>query len=294
MHDAPRLRVGIVQPNMEAFSKWTHVREGQRRLVEGTRQLERSVHPDLVVWPENAYARGLPVEIARVPGAVTGGAQTPILLGTVGRLGRNSGFNRVVLVDERGDVQGTYDKVNLLAFGEYLPFEHRFPWLRALSPTSGRVHPGHHVQPLPFRGWRISALVCYEDTLPEFVRRVVREGAPHLLVNLTNDAWFGDTQEPWIHLALAKLRAIEQRRYLVRATNTGVSGVIDPGGRVIARSGAFTQETLSAEVAMLAGGTPYQALGDWPGWLSLATILWLAFGRRRPGVAAGRDRPPPR
>lgn len=85
---------------------------------------------------------------------------------------------------------------------------------------------------------------------------------------------------PWIHLALAQLRAVEQRRYLVRATNTGVSAVIDPLGRVIARSGSFTRETLDVEVAMLAGSTPYQTLGDWPGVLALAALLWLAVRRR--------------
>ena len=194
--------------------------------------------------------------------------------------GERRGLNRVLLVDEHGEVTGTYDKVNLLAFGEYLPLSEWLPWLRSLAPNSGRVHRGRRVDPLPLRGWRISALVCYEDILPGFVRRVVREGSPHLLVNLTNDAWFGDTQEPWIHLALSKLRAVEQRRYLVRATNTGVSAVIDPLGRVVAQSDAFTQQSLDAEVAMLEGRTLYQALGDWPGWLAALAILWLAFLRR--------------
>jgi apolipoprotein N-acyltransferase len=123
--------------------------------------------------------------------------------------------------------------------------------------------------------------VCLEDILPGFVRRVVREGSPHLLVNLTNDAWFGDTHAPWIHLALAKLRAVEQRRYLVRATNTGVSAVIDPLGRVIAQSGSFTRETLDAEVAMLEGTTPYQILGDWPGLVGTLVLAWLTLSRRR-------------
>jgi len=283
VREAPHLRIGIVQPNMGALEKWRNPREGQRRLVEATRHLEESVHPDLIVWPENAYAAGLPVRATRVPELVTGGAHTPILFGSVAHVriaGERRGLNRVLLVDEHGEVTGTYDKVNLLAFGEYLPLSEWLPWLRSLAPNSGRVHRGRRVDPLPLRGWRISALVCYEDILPGFVRRVVREGSPHLLVNLTNDAWFGDTQEPWIHLALSKLRAVEQRRYLVRATNTGVSAVIDPLGRVVAQSDAFTQQSLDAEVAMLEGRTLYQALGDWPGWLAALAILWLAFLRR--------------
>jgi len=134
-----------------------------------------------------------------------------------------------------------------------------------------------------FEGFRLGVLICYEDILPGFVRRVVRDTRPHLLVNLTNDAWVGDTPEPWIHLALAKLRAVEHRRYLVRATNTGVSAVIDPAGRVVTRSGAFTRENLRAEVAMLEDTTPYALWGDWPSWIALAAVLRMAFpvGKRR-------------
>ena len=287
---APHLRVGIVQPNMGASAKWSRPREGQRRLVEASRALEASVRPDLIVWPETAYAAGLPARLERVPGAVTGGLQSALLFGSVARLPAQGGeprvLNRVYLVAAGGELRGSYDKVNLVAFSESLPGADRFVWLRRLSPRRAHFVPGSHVRPLPFREFRISALVCFEDVLPRFVRRVMREASPHLLVNLTNDAWFGDTHEPWIHLALAQLRAVEQRRYLVRATNSGVSAVIDPLGRVVVRSGAFTRETLHAEVAMLQGRTPYQVLGDWPGWLSLAAILWLAF-LRRPSADGG-------
>jgi len=283
LRDAPRLRVGIVQPNMAALAKWTELREGERRLVEGTRQIEASARPDLIVWPENAWAAGVPLALGRLPESVRAAVHTPLLFGTWARpraAGERRALNRVLLADERGEVRGRYDKVELMAFGEYMPFASALPWLRSLWPGSERVEPGHSLAPLPFREWRISALVCLEDILPGFVRRVVREGSPHLLVNLTNDAWFGDSAAPWIHLALAKLRAVEQRRYLVRATNTGVSAVIDPLGRVVARSGSFTRETLFADVAMLEGRTPYQVLGDWLGWLAVGTILWLAFLRR--------------
>jgi apolipoprotein N-acyltransferase len=289
---APHIRVGIVQPNMEAFAKWTHRREGQRRLIEATRELEASVKPDLILWPENAWVAALPVRLERLPESLTAGARTPLLLGIATRTRVGDGWrplNRVALADEQGAVRGTYDKVSLLAFGEYLPFEERLPWLRALSPQSGRVQAGSRVDPLPYREWRISALVCIEDILPGFVRRVMREAAPHLLVNLTNDAWFGDTDAPWLHLRLAQLRAVEQRRYLVRATNTGVSAVIDPLGRVVARSGSFTRETLHAQVAMLEGQTLYQRLGDWPGWVSVAASLWLGFARPARAQRQPRD-----
>ena len=130
--------------------------------------------------------------------------------------------------------------------------------------------------------WRISTPICYEAARPGFVRRMVREARPHLLATLSNDSWFGDSQEPWIHLAMAKLRAVENRRYLVRATNSGVSAVIDPAGRIVARTGVLTRENLRAVVHALDGQTVYARLGDWAGWLSTAIVaLTLATSRPR-------------
>ncbi len=286
LRGAPRLRVGIVQPNLGALEKWTDLPENARRLFAGTRELRESAQPDLILWPEAAWAVGVPSGLERLSDAMRAQLGTPLLFGSVVRAGSDT-RNRVLLADEHGEILGSYDKVERMPFGEYLPLVDQLPpGLRALWPGRGSVIAGGDVTPLPFRGYRISALVCLEDILPGFVRRVMREGAPHLLVNLTNDAWFGASHEPWIHLALAKLRAVEQRRYLVRATNNGVSAVIDPLGRVVAQSGSFTRETLAAEVALLEGRTPYLVLGDWIGWLGLGAILWLAFGRREVGAAA--------
>ncbi len=278
---APRLRIGIVQPNLGALEKWSDLPENARRLFAGTRELREFAQPDLILWPEAAWAVGVPSGLERLSDAMRAQLGTPLLFGSVVRAG-SSTRNRVLLADEQGEILGSYDKVERMPFGEYLPLADRLPpGLRALWPGRASVEPGRDVAPLPFRGYRISALVCVEDLLPGFVRRVMREGTPHLLVNLTNDAWFGDSHEPWIHLALAKLRSVEQRRSLVRATNNGVSAVIDPLGRVVAQSGSYTRETLAAEVVLLEGTTPYQTLGDWPGGLGLAAILWLAFVRRR-------------
>jgi len=186
------------------------------------------------------------------------------------------------LVDGEGDVLGTYDKTYLLAFGEYLPFGDVFPVLYEWSPNSGRFTPGDHVRALPFRGFRLATLVCYEDVLPAFTRRMVNTSNPHVLVNITNDAWFGDTNEPWIHLALAKFRAVEHHRALVRSTNSGVSAVVDPVGRVVTHSGVFTRETLHAEVPMLQGTSFYARFGDWFAWAGTGGLLVMLFRRYRP------------
>ena len=110
---------------------------------------------------------------------------------------------------------------------------------------------------------------------------MVRRGRPHLLVTLANDAWFGDSQEPWIHLALARLRAVAHRRFMVRATNSGVSAIIDPAGRIVARTDVLTQATLRATVTPLDGETLYDRAGDWPGWVALA-IVAVGLVRRGP------------
>lgn len=278
--DAPRLRVGIVQPNLGALEKWTDLPENARRLFEGTRELRDAAQPDLILWPEAAWAVGVPSRLERLSDSMRAKLGTPLLFGSVVRASTGT-RNRVLLADEQGEILGSYDKVERMPFGEYLPLEGLLPpGLRALWPGRASVEAGSDVAPLPFRGYRISALVCLEDLLPGFVRRVMREGAPHLLVNLTNDAWFGVSDEVFIHQALAKLRAVEQRRYLVRATNTGVSAVIDPLGRVVAAAPPHTQATLAAEVPLLDGTSLYQRLGDWPGALGAAVILWLAFLRR--------------
>jgi apolipoprotein N-acyltransferase len=194
--------------------------------------------------------------------------------------GKRKIYNTVFLMDDQGTVRSTYDKTYLLMFGEYLPFGDLFPILYELSPNSGHFTAGSHVRPLKLGPWRISTPVCYEDVLARFTRHMVLEAKPHVLINLTNDAWFGDTQEPWIHLVLSEYRAIEHRRYMVRATNSGISAVIDPMGRVVAQTGVLTRENLRYDVRMLDGETIYTRFGDWPGWLGLGAIAWMFIRRR--------------
>ena len=165
-----------------------------------------------------------------------------------------------------------------------------FPWAsaartraRALVPAVDDFGAATDVPALHLGAWRIVTPSCYEAIRPEFVRRMVRTSRPHLLVTLANDAWFGDSQEPWLHLALVQLRAVEHRRFLVRATNSGVSAVVDPAGRIVARTGVLIRETLRATVHPLEGETTYARLGDWPSWLAAAlVVVALALAPRVP------------
>ena len=286
LEKAPVLRVGIVQVNMGIFEKRTEAIEGHRRHLEQSRQLEEEGELDLLIWPESAFIDGLPRRVPISADLVRRDLKSPLLFGGVstGRIdGKRKVYNTVFLTDDQGTVRSTYDKTYLLMFGEYLPFGDIFPILDDLSPNSGRFSAGTHVRPLTLGPWRISTPVCYEDVLARFTRKMVREAKPHVLINLTNDAWFGDSQEPWIHLVLSRYRAIEHRRYMVRSTNSGISAVIDPLGRVVSQSGLLTRENLRYDIHMLEGDTVYGRIGDWPGWLGLAAIL-VMFIRRRDGA----------
>ncbi len=220
------------------------------------------------------------------------GTTVPLLLGAVtgdhvdmdnpGSLA-NTRFNSAVLVGRDGRVVGIYDKQILLVFGEYIPFGDRFPVFYDWIPEAGRFTPGSSAEPLEWDGHRLGVLVCYEDILPEFTRRAAARDVD-ILLNLTNDAWFGKTAEPAQHFALASLRAVEHRRWLVRSTSTGISGAVDPVGREVVRTGLFYPETFVVEVTMGGRRTVYQALGPLlPAICLLLAVLLvgLSFWRSR-------------
>lgn len=293
---AETLHVGIVQAAMGVFEKHLYPARGHRLHLEGSRALESSQRAigdplDLLVWPESAYLWTLPrdADLRRVPRDLT----TPLLFGGLRRdfdeQGRLGYFNTAYLVDGAAQLLGTYDKTYLLAFGEYLPLGDVFPQLYELSPRTGNLSPGTHTRPLVLPGpagdTRITALICYEDVLPGFTRRAVASAQPHMMVNITNDAWFGLSQEPHIHLAMARFRAVEHHRALVRSTNSGVSAFIDPAGRVLTSGGLFTSEQLHAHVPRMDQGTLYEQLGDWPAWLATVVSLLLLLRRRRVAAA---------
>lgn len=290
---APQITVGMVQTNMGLFEKHADPGEGLRRHLSQSEALSRETKLDLLVWPESAFNWVIPNEMRNVKRAVLGNrVHVPTLFGGLTRRelnGRIRPYNTAFLTDSQGNITGTYDKIYLLAFGEYLPFGETFPILYDWSPHSGNFAPGTHRKPLLLGDYRISVLICYEDILPNFVRGVVREAKPQLFVNMSNDAWFGDTHEPWEHLALAKFRAVEHHRALVRATNSGVSAAIDPVGRTLAVSGVFTRENLSAKVPLLEENSLYQAVGDFPALFAVLSLA-LAWLRQRKGKQGSTQR----
>ncbi len=286
---APGATVGVVQANMGLAEKRWSYDEGLRRHLDLSAQL-RQQGADFVVWSETSAMR-----------PVRDGSYTQELRGVSSRIGLPSIFGAVIVKrvpDEReyvlynsavssdaaGTISGRYDKQFLLTFGEYLPFGETFPILYRWSPNSGHFTPGTSLEPLTLdiRGEKhpVTALICYEDILPRFTNDAVRHADPELIVNLTNDAWFGDTEAPWEHFALTQLRAVEHRRYFVRGTNSGVSGVIDPVGRVVAHTSTFRTESITAPIHWMRSHTVYERVGDWPWLLVSGGLIYLAFRRR--------------
>jgi apolipoprotein N-acyltransferase len=291
---APKGRVGLVQANMSLTGKRQRKSEGLRRHLALTEQLKQDGKLDLVVWSETSVmsalredqiAEAVPERFSRLIGV-------PALFGVViykevEDARRYVYYNSALSTEADGTVTGRFDKQELVLFSEGMPFGEQFPILYEWSPNSGKFVPGKLYEPLRVGGHEIATVICYEDIIPSNVNRIVKNGNPDLIANLTNDAWFGDTTEPWIHLALSQLRAVEHRRYFVRSTNSGVSAIIDPVGRVVAHTDTFVEAALAGEVAWLRGKTVYEVLGDAPWWLVSLLTFGMAFVRRPGGRSTG-------
>jgi apolipoprotein N-acyltransferase len=214
-------------------------------------------------------------------------------------------YNTATLIDGQGRVLGTYDKNYLLAFGEFIPGAWLWPGVYDLIPAASEFTPGDEIAVLTLGEYRLGIMICYEDIIPRF-SVAVAENDPHVLINITNDAWFGKTAEPQLHLALAIFRSVETRRWLLRSTNTGVTAFVDANGRIVKETSIYNEETLIADVPMLTGGpTPYVWMGklgrslipetaprvvrdtvaaafsDWLGVLFLVSTVALVLRRRR-------------
>jgi len=312
--DAPRLQVAIVQGNLDekahlrgpAAMRWVL----GRLLAESRAAVERGAR--LVVWPEGSLPEALPAEGAGLGPAA--GHPAPLaaelVVGAVG-LGRVGGepaqWNSAFLLDGELRARARYDKQHLVPFGEYVPLGAVLPWEWFVPPGVRFFTPGVAQGPLPAQAGPLGVLVCYEAIFPELARAQVGQGA-RLLVNITNDSWFGRTSAPWQHLAMSRVRAVETGRYLLRAANTGVSAVIDPRGRVLVELGLGLVPTaadrvravelepparLLHEVALLDGLTPHAWLGELPARAAAAfaavawVLCWLRARRARRAPEGG-------
>ena len=289
---AQHLTIGLIQTNIGARDKSLDRDEfiAQHQLM--SKELVAS-HPevDVVVWPESAFNHLLPRSSKNVAYEVTGGIGRPVLFGalTYGAAANPADseiFNSIMLASATGDVLGIYDKIELLAFGETFPFSETLPSLGKVFGGSWFTR-GTSLRHLQLGDTSILPMICYEDILPSLVRDIWHHDGPSdVLVNVTNDSWYGDTHQPLIHLVLASFRSIETRRALIRSTNTGISAIVDPAGRITHRTGQWRREALVAEVPLIEDDstTVFMRIGNVLGWLCLALTIggwWIARRSRR-------------
>lgn len=292
---AKKLTVGLVQTNRGASDTHLETESVIQEHRDMSRELVAGEKPDLVVWPEGVLSVNISSREATLPTSALGDLNTPLLFGScvqVSDQGKSCVYNSALLADPGGRILGSYDKTVLVPFGEYIPFGDVFPTLYSWSPYSSRFLRGESIEPVPLGDHLLSVSVCYEDIFPLHVRKLMTGGKagrrPDAMINLTNDSWYGNTTQPVQHLALATFRSIENRRTLVRVTNTGISAFVDPAGRIVKRTGIWTREVLVDQVPLLKGSTPYAAAGDWFGWLCvLITVGGLA---RAEASRRGRER----
>jgi apolipoprotein N-acyltransferase len=293
-----RLAVGVVQGNVAQGLKWEvgarreildrHVELSRRAAAGGAR---------VVFWPESSWPD--PYGIERDPAAydlvaeVARTHSTAIVVGTVRVTVTDNGYevaNAAVLVDQGGEVGGAYEKSHLVPFGEYLPFRPMLGWLGPLVQAVGELKPGTSDQRL--LGGSTTGLptfgmsICYEIIFAAMARDQVRRGA-RFLSTITNDAWYGTTSGPYQHFAMARMRAVENRRWLVRAANTGISGAVDPWGRVVIATALEETAAPVVEIGLRTDTTFYQRSGDILGMICqlFAALLVVGALRGRPVFA---------
>ena len=287
MARAPRRILAVIQGNIPQSDKWdkrykadtitTYCRLSAKAAAETL--------PDLIIWPETALPFYYPwdQDMSRQVDSCIRQTGTWFLIGNPAMEAQGSNdfrfFNRATMLTSRAMVTATYDKVHLVPFGEYVPFGKYLTFLDKLTSQAGDFSPGpEDAPPLAFGGGTAGVLICFEIIFPDRAAAAVNNGAT-VLVTMTNDAWFGRSSAAMQHFSMAVFRAVETRRAVARAANTGISGFIAPNGRITATTALFETATLTRSVAM--GNTIpfYTRYGDLFAWTCLA-ITWLGLWRK--------------
>lgn len=284
------LKAAVAQGSIDQALKWEASME--KTMLETYKDLSIEASKDgarFIVWPETAIPFYYDPE--KVGGGIVGdaarGAMSFILTGSPsygynGDANRYEYFNSAYLLSPEGATIGRYDKTHLVPFGEYVPLRKILPFEK-LTVGIGDFSPGKGPVPIKFGNGGIGVLICYESIFPEIARGAVKNGAT-LLVNITNDAWFGRTSAPYQHFDMAVLRAVENRSYLIRSANTGISAFIDPAGRVIKQTRLFEKAVITEKIRFREGDPSFYTMyGDVfaIGCLVLSTLFIITNSDRR-------------
>jgi apolipoprotein N-acyltransferase len=290
----PTFKVAVIQANIPQELKW-HEPSWPQILEKYFILTERAAleKPDLIIWPETAFPGyvGEHDDVFERLRRFVAGIRLPVLLGTVvteeGRY-----YNSAIMLDERGETVEQYHKLHLVPFGEFIPFRRWLPFLSQIVPIADFT-PGDQL--VLFSGMPIpggfNVLICFEDSIPGLSRAFVKEGS-ELFINITNDAWFKDTKAPFLHLQSSVFRAVENRRAVIRAANTGISGFIGADGRIQKLLNDDKGKVTYVEGFVLAQVMFHEAIGGYARWGDLfsygAYLMLLALILQRQNTAAPR------
>jgi apolipoprotein N-acyltransferase len=279
MAAAPAARVAVIQGNIDQSVKWNP--EFQDATIKTYQRLslaEKSENPDLIVWPESATPFFLFYNKRPTENVLAGIQQagSDFLIGSPSFLRRDESViyhNSAYLISPGSKNISKYDKAHLVPYGEYVPFKKWLPFLGKLVAQVGDFRPGTPGKTLLWEKNALGVQICYEIIFPGLSRAMVKNDAV-LLINITNDAWFGTTSGPYQHFSMTIFRAVENRRALARAANTGISGFIDPVGRILASTQLLEEAAVTRTLPLIRKKTFYTRFGD---LLALACLTGTIF-----------------
>lgn len=284
--ESTQVNVAVIQGNIDQAQKWDPRFQVLTTVKYRNLSLDPSVkEADLVIWPETAtpfyFMDDKILSDMVIEGIKNKGVH--FIIGSPSyAAGKNSLIfhNSAYLVSPQGRTKGKYDKVHLVPFGEYVPLKRWLPFIDKLVAQVGDFKPGKKGNTFSWDDRQVGMLICYEAIFPGLARAMVKNGAD-LLVNITNDAWFGRTSAAFQHLSMAVFRAVENRRYLARAANTGISGFVDPCGRIVSPTDLFQEAAVLEQVSLLKTISFYSRWGEWPLGLLVIGILSVYIGNQR-------------
>ena len=271
------IKIGLIQGNIAQTDKWNPARAGMilERYLQLTRQASDN-GAQFIMWPESStpfYFEEDPT--GNVVRNLVRNMGKPLLLGSdefEEDVQPPRHYNAAFMLDTHGATAAVYRKIHLVPFGEYVPLQRLLFFVGPLVEAVSAFSPGTRVTMLPVEGHMVSTAICYEVTYPALAREAVRLGS-EMLTTVTNDAWYGDSSAAFQHFEMAAMRAIEQGRYLARAANTGISGIIDPYGRILVRTNLFETVAVVGEARFVQARTIYSRIGDIVPQASIVIVL---------------------
>ncbi len=282
---APQAKIAVIQGNIDQAVKWDPKFQILTTAMYRKLSLRAAAdNIDLVIWPETAtpfyFLHDMQLSAMVTQTIEATGAY--FIVGSPSFSTHPKGLdyhNSAFMVTPEGKSNGKYDKVHLVPFGEYVPLKRWLPFIKKMVSQVGDFKSGAPGSTLAWQNHRVGVLICYEAIFPSLARTMVQNGA-HLLVNITNDAWFGHTSAAFQHYSMAVFRAVENKRWLARAANTGISGFIDPCGRIVKATPLYEKAVATAQVALLEQKSYYSQWGDWPLALLTFGFPMVIIGRR--------------